>query len=226
MKTVSISGSLRENVGKKDAKMNRNLGKIPCVLYGGKEQIHFATDEKSFNKVIFTPEVYIIKLNINGKEIDAILQDVQYHPVSDQILHVDFLEVLEGRPVIIKLPVILEGNAIGVLQGGRLIFKIRKIKVKALVEHLPENIIIDISKFNIGDTVRVEDIKIDKLEFLDPLNAIVVGVRVTRIVEEEVEEEEVVEGEEGEEGAAPAEGESEDKGKDKDKGKGKEEKGN
>jgi len=212
MKTVSISGSLRENVGKKDAKMNRNLGKIPCVLYGGKEQIHFATDEKSFNKVIFTPEVYIIKLNINGKEIHAILQDVQYHPVSDQILHVDFLEVLEGKPVIIRIPVILEGNPVGVLQGGRLINKLRKLKVKALVEHLPENITVDIKDLIIGDTIRVEDIKADNVEFLDPSNAIVVGVRVTRIVEEEVEEE-AVEGEEGEEGAAPAEGEEKDKDK-------------
>ncbi len=206
MKTVSISGSLRENVGKKDAKMNRSLGKIPCVLYGGKEQIHFIADEKSFIKVIFTPEVYIINLNIDGKDTSAVLQEIQYHPVTDKILHIDFLEVLDGRPVVIGIPVILEGNAIGVLQGGRLINKLRRIKVKAMVEHLPENITIDISPLNVGDSVRVDDIKNDKLEFLDPESAIIVGVRVTRIVEEEVEEE-LEEGEEGEEGAAPAEGE-------------------
>jgi len=206
MKTVSISGSLRENVGKKDAKMNRRLGKVPCVLYGGKEQIHFIADKKSFTDVIFTPEVYIINLNIDGKAIPAVLQDVQWHPVTDEILHVDFLEVLEGKPLIIGIPVILEGNSIGELQGGKLISKLRKLKVKALIEDLPDNIVISIDKLNIGDSVRVEDIKNDKLEFLDPATAIIVGVRVTRVVEEIVEEEE--EGAEGEEGATSAEAES------------------
>lgn len=206
MKTVSMSGSPRENVGKKDAKMNRRLGKVPCVLYGGKEQIHFTADERSFNKIIFTPNVYIIKLKIEGKEYDAVLQDIQYHPVSDKILHVDFLEVIEGKPVITALPVKLQGNSIGVLQGGRLIFKLRKMKVKALVEHLPDDIVIDISKLKIGDSVRVTDVKRDNLEFLDAPNAIVVGVRVTRVVEEVVEEEEE-EAAEGEEGAAADESE-------------------
>jgi len=206
MKTVSISGSQRENVGKKDAKMNRRLGKIPCVIYGGKEQIHFIADEKSFIKVIFTPNVYIIKLIIDGKEIDAVLQDVQYHPVTDKILHIDFLEIHHGKPVVIGLPIILEGSAIGVLQGGRLIHKIRRLKVQGMVDDLPEDVVIDISDMNVGDSVRVQDISIDNLELLDPPTAIIVGVRVTRIVEEVVEEEEE-EGVEGEEGAAPAEGE-------------------
>ncbi len=205
MKTVSISGSPRENVGKKDAKMNRRLGKVPCVLYGGKEQIHFTADEKSFKNVIFTPHVYIIKINIDGKEFEAILQDVQYHPVSDKILHVDFLEVMEGKPVVISVPATLEGSSIGILQGGRLIYKLRKLKIKALVEHLPDDIIIDISKLKIGDSIRVDDVKRDNIELLDPPASIIVGVRVTRVVEEVVAGEE--EAAEGEEGATPAESE-------------------
>ena len=191
MKTVSMSGSLRENVGKKDAKMNRKLGKVPCVLYGGKEQIHFIADEKDFVKIIFTPEVFIIKLSINAKEYNAVLQDVQYHPVTDKILHVDFLEILSGKPVIIGLPVVIEGNAIGVLKGGRLVNKIRKFKVKALVEHLPDNIVLDITNLDIGDSIKVKDVSRENLEFLDISNAEIVGVKVTRVAEtiEEVSEE-------------------------------------
>ncbi|MCK4360316.1 MAG: 50S ribosomal protein L25 [Bacteroidales bacterium] len=201
MKTVSMSGSLRENVGKKDAKMNRKLGKVPCVLYGGKEQIHFIADEKDFVKIIFTPEVFIIKLSINTKEYNAVLQDVQYHPVTDKILHVDFLEILSGKPVIIGLPVVIEGSAIGVLGGGQLVKKIRKLKVKALVEHLPDNIILDITNLDIGDSIRVKDIQRKNLEFLDIPNAEIVGVKVTKVAEiiEEVSEEVGEEAEEGEE---------------------------
>lgn len=201
MKTVSMSGSLRENVGKKDAKMNRKLGKVPCVLYGGKEQIHFIADEKDFVKIIFTPEVFIIKLSINTKEYNAVLQDVQYHPVTDKILHVDFLEILSGKPVIIGLPVVIQGNAKGVLSGGKLVKKIRKLKVKALVEHLPDNIVLDITNLDIGDSIKVKDISGENLEFLDIPNAEIVGVKVTRVAEiiEEVSEEVGEEAEEGEE---------------------------
>ena len=113
MKTVSMSGSLRENVGKKDAKAHRREGKIPCVLYGGKDQIHFTLDDKEFSKIIFTPEVYIINLKVDGKEHTAILQDVQYHPVTDRVLHADFLQVLDGKPVVIGIPIKLEGAAPG-----------------------------------------------------------------------------------------------------------------
>jgi large subunit ribosomal protein L25 len=208
MKTVSLSGSLRENVGKKDAKKHRKLGKVPCVLYGGKEQTHFLAEEKDFKDIIFTPEVATIKLNIDGKEINAVLQDVQYHPVTDRILHVDFLEIFEGKKVSVAIPVILEGTAPGVMLGGKLRLKIRKMLVNGLVEDLPDQVVIDINKLSIGDSVRVMDIKNDKLSFIDHANSIVVGVFTARIIEEEEEEEEVEgeEGEEGEEGAEGAEG--------------------
>jgi len=188
MKTVSISGSLRESVGKKDAKKNRKLGKIPCVTYGGKEQIHFTVDEIDFSKLIFTPEVFIINIEINGNEYTTILQDVQYHPVTDKVLHVDFLEVIPGHPIIIGIPVILEGSSQGVLKGGEFIQKLRKLKVKALPRHLPDNIVIDISDLDIGDNIRIKDIKQEDLEFLDIQNAIVVGVITARGIEEEEEE--------------------------------------
>lgn len=198
MKTVSLSGSLRENVGKKDAKKHRKEGKVPCVLYGGKEQTHFIAEEKDFKKILFTPEVYIINLNIDGKEISAILQDIQYHPVTDRILHVDFLEVLAGKPVTIAIPIQMEGTAPGAIKGGRLLKKIRKITVKALVEDLPDQVVVDISKLDIGDKIRVKDLSEDKLAFLDNPNAIVVGVFSARtVVEEELDEDEDEEGEEG-----------------------------
>ena len=209
MKTVSLSGSLRENVGKKDAKKNRREGKVPCVLYGGKEQIHFQMDEKAFTKIVFTPEVYILKISIDGKEHDAIMQDIQYHPVTDVILHADFLEINLENPISIGLPIKLTGSSIGALQGGKLIQKLRRIRVKGLVEDLLEFLEIDITELSIGDSIKIRDLKLDKLELLDPANSVIVRVRTARVIEEEVEEEE--EGEEGAEataegGEAPAEG--------------------
>jgi ribosomal protein L25, Ctc-form len=183
MKKVSISGSLRENVGKKDAKMNRNKGLVPCVLYGGKEQVHFAVEEKSFKKLIFTPNSYLVSLNINGKEYNATLQDAQYHPVTDSLLHVDFMELVPGKPIVISVPVAFEGTAVGVFKGGRLIKKFRKLKVKALAEHLPDEIKINIEKLDINDSIKISDIALENIELLEPPTAIVVGVRVTRAVE-------------------------------------------
>lgn len=186
MKTVSLSGSLRANVGKKDAKANRRDGNIPCVLYGGKEQFHFSLPEKSFLDVIFTPEICFINLNIEGKEFQAILQDVQYHPVTDKILHADMLELNPEKPIIMGVPVKTIGVAPGVLRGGKLIQKMRKLKIIALPKHMPDDITIDISKLDINDSIKVSNIERDNLTFLDPRNAMVIAVQVTRVVEEEV----------------------------------------
>lgn len=213
MKTVSMSGSLRENVGKKDAKKHRMEGKVPCVIYGGKEQIHFVTDERSFANIIFTPEVYIIKLDIDGKQHEAILQDVQYHPVTDKILHADFLEIMSGKPIKIALPVLLQGSATGVIKGGRLVHNMRKIMVKGLVEDIPENIPIDITDLEIGDSVKIKDLSINKLHFLDLPSEVVTSVRTTRVaaIEEEEEEEEGAEEAPVEGGEAPAKDEGKEK---------------
>ncbi|PLX05639.1 MAG: 50S ribosomal protein L25 [Marinilabiliales bacterium] len=208
MKKVSLSGSLRENVGKKDAKRVRREGNIPCVIYGGEKQIHFAVEELAFDKLIFTPDVYEINLTIDDKEYKAILQDVQYHPVTDKVLHADFLEVIDGKPVIVGVPVHLIGDSIGVLRGGKMIQKMHKLRVKGLITDIPEFIDVDIAKVNIGGSVKIREIELDKMSILDPLNSVIVRVKAARTVEEvEEDEDEDEEGEgSGEEGGdAPAE---------------------
>jgi large subunit ribosomal protein L25 len=186
MKTVSLSGSLRENVGKKDARKTRRAGKVPCVMYGGKEQLHFAVDEKPLKKIVFTPEVYIINLNVDGKIHDTILQDAQYHPVTDNFMHVDFLEILPDKEVTIAVPVKAEGTPTGVLKGGRFINKMRKLKIKAFVKDLPDFIPINTDDLDIGDSVKVMNVKMDNVIFLDSPNSVIVGVRTARTVVEEV----------------------------------------
>jgi large subunit ribosomal protein L25 len=212
MKTVSMSGSLREGVGKKDAKKIRREGKVPCVLYGGKEQIQFLMDEKFFIKILFTAEVYLLKINIDGKEYDSILQDVQYHPVTDKVLHADFLEILPGKKVTIAIPVKVEGVAPGVLQGGKLNKKLRKVKIKGLVEDLPDSFTVNIDQLNIGDSIKVKDVKNNKLEFLDMPGSVIVSVKTARgaTAEEEAAEAAAAEAklaEGAEAGAAKKEGE-------------------
>jgi large subunit ribosomal protein L25 len=180
MKKVSLSGSSRENVGKKDAKKSRKMGNVPCVMYGGKEQIHFEIDSFTFGKIIFTPETYLVELNIDGKVYNALLQDVQYHPVSDTALHADFLEVIPGKPIITALPIRITGNSPGVIAGGKLQQKLRKMKVRGVVENLPEEIIVNISKLKIGDSIKVKAVTTDNVEFLDIPNAVVVMVKTAR----------------------------------------------
>jgi len=198
MKKVSLSGSLRENVGKKDAKKVRRAGNVPCVLYGGKQQIHFEVDSFSFGKIIFTPETFVIELNLDGKIYNALLQDVQYHPVSDSALHADFLEVIPGKPIVSALPIRMVGDSPGVIAGGKLQQKIRKMRVRGIVENLPEEILIDISKLKIGDSIKVKAVKVENVDMLDIPNSVVVMVKAARGGGVDLGEEE---GEEGEEGA-------------------------
>lgn len=189
-----MSGSPRENVGKKDAKAQRNAGNVVCVLYGGEEQISFTLQEKKFDKIIFTPEVYLIDLEISGKNYVALLQDVQYHPVSDKVLHADFLQVLEAKPIIVSMPVILTGTSIGVMNGGKLTQKMRKLKLKGLFTDIPENIVLDITKLKIGMGIQVKDVKLDKLTILDNPNNLIASVKTARGILAEDEEEESEEG--------------------------------
>lgn len=204
MKKVSLSGSLRENVGKKDAKRVRREGKIPCVIYGGEKQIHFAVEDLAFDSLIFTPDVYEINLDIDGKKFTAILQEVQYHPVTDKVLHADFLEVLDGKPVIVGIPVHLVGDSIGVIRGGKLIQKMHKLRVKGLINKIPEFVDIDISKVNIGGSVKIREIEMEDLSLLDPLNSVIVRVKAARTVEALDEDEDEDEGGEGEAGGEEA----------------------
>jgi large subunit ribosomal protein L25 len=185
MKKVSLSGSLRENVGKKDAKMHRKEFKVPCVVYGGKEQIHFVADEKSLMKVMHTPVAHIFELSIGGAKHNTIVQDVQYHPVTDRMLHVDFMEIVPEKPVTIGIPIKVTGTAPGVLRGGKLVKKMRKLVVKALVQYLPDEIIVSIDGLEIGDSRKVSDMVLENVSFLDPGSSVIVGVRTARAVVEE-----------------------------------------
>jgi large subunit ribosomal protein L25 len=199
MKTVSMSGSLRGNVGKKDAKKARKEGKVPCVVYGGKDQVHFMMEEKAFKSILFTPDTFIIELDLEGKKYNVILQDVQYHPVTDLVLHADFLEVIPDKTIRVSIPVKVIGTSKGVLKGGKLTKKFRKLLVKGLVENIPDKIDVDITKLDIGDSIKVSDLKLADIEFLDPKNAMVITVRTARVIlTEEEEEEEAAEGEDGE----------------------------
>ena len=209
MKTVSLSGSPRENVGKKGANILRKDGSVPAVVYGGEKQIHFSVLENEAKKLVFTPNVYLIELEIEGKKLKVILQEAQTHPVTDRILHLDFLEIYSDKPFKIKLPVRLVGFSRGVRNGGKLSQNFRALKVYGLIKDMPEAIEIDITPIRIGQKRRVYDLNIDGLKFLDPSNAVVVGVQTARAAisdeEEEVEEEE---GAENKEESTPNEGEN------------------
>jgi len=184
MKSVSISGSLRTNVGKKDANTLRAQALVPCVLYGGKEQIHFSVPSLNFKPLVYTPDVHSVNLDLDGKKFNAIVQEIQYHKVKDHIIHVDFLEVVEGKPVTMSIPVKTTGAAPGVRAGGKLNKKLRTVKVRGLLKDIPDAITIDISKLEIGDGVRVSDLNAKGLTFLNAPNVTVVNVQVTRVVAE------------------------------------------
>lgn len=181
MKSVSISGSPRANVGKKDAKALRDAEQVPCVLYGGTEQIHFAAPAVSFKNLIYTPDVHTVDLEIGGQKYHAILQEAQFQVINDSLLHVDFLEIKPGKPVVMNIPVKTTGTSPGVRAGGRLVKKLKTLKTKGLVEKMPDSINIAIDSLEIGNSVRVQDIKMDGLTFLNAGNVTVVGVEVTRV---------------------------------------------
>jgi len=184
MKSVSMSGSLRENVGKKDAKAQRAQGLIPCVIYGGATQLQFVIEEEQFRHLLFTPEVKYVELEVADKKFEAIVQATQWHPITDHLLHVDFLEILEGNPITIGLPVKISGTSPGVLRGGKLMKKVRKLTVKGLLKDIPEEIIVDISNLEINDMIKVGDLAIPNLILVENPNALIVNVASTRNVVE------------------------------------------
>ena len=180
MKTLAISVKERQNVGKTSTRALRNQGNVPCVLYGGEKQVTFYAHENDFRKLVYTPNTFVVELNINGPKTKAIMQDIQFHPVTDKILHIDFLEVFDGKPITVPLPVILEGVAIGVKNGGNLMFRIPKIVSKGLVANLPEAITINIEHLSIGMFISIKDIAVKGVEFLAPPNSVVVAVKTAR----------------------------------------------
>ena len=182
MKSVSMSGSLRENVGKKDAKAQRAQGLIPCVIYGGNEQLQFVVEEEQFRHLLFTSEVKYVELEVGDNKFEAVVQATQWHPITDHLLHVDFLEILDGKPIIIGLPVKITGTSPGVLRGGKLMKKVRKLTVKGLLKDIPEEITVDISNLEINDMIKVGDLAIPNLTLFENPNALIVNVASTRNV--------------------------------------------
>ena len=202
MKTLAINVKERQNVGKTNTRALRNQGNVPCVLYGGEKQVTFYAHENDFRKLVYTPDTFLVELSIDGAVTKAIMQDIQFHPVTDKILHIDFLEVFDNKPITVSIPVNLNGSSIGVKNGGNLMFRRSKIITKGLVANLPNSIELNIEHLNIGMFTYIKDISIEGCELVAPGNSVVVGVKIARaVVEEEVEEvEEVAEGD------APAEG--------------------
>jgi large subunit ribosomal protein L25 len=189
MKSISIKGSKRESVGKVATKALRNAGMVPCVIYGGKTPIHFSAEEKAFKNLVFTPNVYTASLDVDGQKVEAILQDIQFHPVTDRIIHVDFYQTFDDKEITMNIPVRLVGTSPGVLNGGSLRFTNRKLRVKALPANLPDFIAADISGLKIGSKLLISSIVNDAYTFMHPENTVVVQVRTSRNATATAEEE-------------------------------------
>ncbi len=187
MKQISINGTARTELGKKAAKAIRNSGNVPCVLYGEKkdangqpEAIHFSVSEKEINKLIYTPHIYLVDINIDGEDHKGILKEIQFHPVKDNVLHVDFLEVHAEKPIVMGVPIAPQGLAEGVRAGGRLITMVRKLNVKALYSAIPEKLNIDVTALQLGKSIKVGDLHFENLELVTPKEVIVCTVKMTR----------------------------------------------
>jgi large subunit ribosomal protein L25 len=206
MRTVEIIGYKRANLGKSDAKRLRVDSNVPCVLYGGKDQIHFYSPMILFRDLVYSPEPAYVKLNIEGEEYSAILQDIQFHPVSEIILHADFLLLTDDKPIKMDIPVKFTGTSPGVVAGGKLVIKLRNVRIKALPANMPESITMDISGISLGKSIKVASIDTTNFEILNNPRVTIASVEVPRALkgaEGEDEEDEEEDGEEGGEGAAP-----------------------
>jgi len=180
MKTFELTGSKRESTGKKAAKAYRKESLLPCVLYGGDEVVHFTVTKEGIRKLIYTPEVHIVNLSVEGKNYTAILKEMQTHPVSDEVIHADFLQIFKDKPVVLEIPIVLEGLAQGVKDGGKLSMDMRKLKVKGLYKDFPEKLVINIEDLGLGKTVQVGNLHFDNLEILNAKDNVVAAVKLTR----------------------------------------------
>lgn len=207
MKSIEIKASPRTSLGKKDARNLRYEGQVPCVLYGGNENLHFYAHENAFKNLIFTHHVYMVNLTVGDQKRKAIVKDVQMHPVTDKILHIDFQEVFTDKLIVVELPVEITGSSVGIKAGGKLRQRKRYVKVKGLIENMPDSLVIDITDLAIGESVKAGDLTYDKLEILEPVYALIVGVVSSRVAAKATEEEEETPG--GEEAAEAGEGEEE-----------------
>ena len=180
MQSITIVGSQRESVGKAASKALRNAGKVPCVLYGGEDTIHFSADTLAFKKLVYTPNVYTATIELAGKTYTAILQDIQFDPVTDKILHVDFYQLHKDKEITLAVPIKIEGTAPGVMAGGTLRIVNRKLKVKALPDNLPDYVPVDISWMEMGNRLYVTKIAQENYKIMHPDNTVVCQIRVSR----------------------------------------------
>lgn len=181
MKTFQLNGTPRPEFGKKAAKIVRKEGNVPCVLYGGSEVVHFSVSDNDIRGLIVTPEIFLVELNLDGKKYKSILKDAQFHPVKDNTLHLDFYEVSETRPILMDVPVRLNGLAEGVKGGGKLSQELRKLKVKAVYTDIPEVLNIDVTNLGLGKTLQVGSLSFDKLEIITNKQNVVCAVKLTRV---------------------------------------------
>ena len=202
MKSITIQGTKRESVSKKSTKALRDAELVPCVVYGGAETLNFSAEERSFKGLVYTPDAHTVSIEVDGQTIPAVLQDIQFHPITDKILHADFYQLADDKPVVMEVPVRLTGRAKGVVSGGALRQSFRKLKLKALPANLPDEIVVDVTPLKIGNKLYVGDIKTDGFTFMHPDNAVVVAVKMSRtamkggaVVEDDDDEETEAEGE-------------------------------
>ena len=188
MKTIEIKGTFRTELGKKNSKQIRKTGHVPCVIYGKKVNIHFQAHENSFKNLVYTPEAHLVKLLIEDKEFNVVLKDMQFHPVKDNILHADFVEIFENKPLVINIPIKVTGDSAGVIAGGKLSIKRRSLKVKGLAKDLPEVLPIDITELKIHEGVKVGELSFDKIELLDPKKSMVLTIATSRVAQKTDEE--------------------------------------
>ena len=180
MKSITIQGTKRESVGKKSTKALRDAELVPCVVYGGAETLNFSAEERSFKGLVYTPEAHTVAIEVDGNTIPAVLQDIQFHPITDKILHADFYQLADDKPVVMEVPVRITGRAKGVVSGGAMRQTYRKLKIKALPANLPDEIVVDVTPLKIGNKLYVGDIKTSNFTFMHPDNAVVVAVKMSR----------------------------------------------
>ncbi|MCU0459569.1 MAG: 50S ribosomal protein L25/general stress protein Ctc [Bacteroidales bacterium] len=203
MKTIEIKAVSREHFGKKSTNSLRAEGNVPCVMYMEKNNLHFYAHENAFRGLVYTPEVYLVTLVVDGKNYNAVMKEIQWHPVTDRILHIDFMQVSEDKPVTIDIPLRITGESVGVKAGGKLRVKRRALKVKGLTKNLPDHLTIDITNIGIGQSVKIGDLNYENLEIIDNKRAMIVSVDVSRISLKE--EEAAAPGAEAAAAEAPAE---------------------
>jgi len=202
MKSITIQGTKRESVGKKSTKALRDAELVPCVVYGGGEPLNFSAEERAFKGLVYTPEAHTVSIEVDGQTIPAVLQDIQFHPITDKILHADFYQLADDKPVIMEVPVKITGRAKGVVAGGVLRQSFRKLKVKAIPANLPDEIVVDVTPLRIGNKLYIGDIKNETYTFMHPDNAVIAAVKMSRnamkggaAMQEDEDEEVTVEGE-------------------------------